>query len=129
VKPNINERYRSVIHDNIRHIPAQELQLHHHPQGLLGQVGHLLWPPLVPAPNKSRTGHLSLPSKAVTMEAGQGGEGGLDQPGGGGRLILLVGGVPHGKSARPWSEQLSLHKPVELSTRCCGAWWRGASPS
>ena len=52
------------------------------------------------------------------MDAGQGGEGVLEQPVGvdGGLLLLLVGGVPHGESARPWSAQLSLHKPVEKST-------------
>jgi len=52
------------------------------------------------------------------MDAGQGGEGVLEQPVGvdGGLLLLLVGGVPHGESAWPWSAQLSLHKPVEQST-------------
>ena len=65
------------------------------------------------------------------MDAGQGDEGVLEQPVGvdGGRLLLLLGGVPHGESARPWSAQLSLHKPVEQSTRQCGACRRGAASS
>ena len=52
------------------------------------------------------------------MAAGQGGDEVLEQPGevDGGHVLLHVGGVLHGESARPWSAQLSLHKPVELST-------------
>ena len=49
-----------------------------------------------------------LPSKTETMEAGQGGEDDLEQPGGVGGLLLLVGGVPHGRSAVLVSTALSL---------------------